>query len=63
MGHAAFTRNVVLTLFVAAHAGIHFLFMLKCFRIYQITHPFFFGVHAHPFFFGIFPLFFGGTDH
>jgi hypothetical protein len=72
VGHAAFARNAVLTLFVATHARFHFLFSLKCSRICQTTHPFFFGilplffgVHALPFFLEIFPLFYGAhaLDH
>jgi hypothetical protein len=66
VGHAAFAQNAMLTLFVVAHAEFHFLFPLKCSRICQTTHPFFFGilplffrVHALPFFLGIFLLFCG----
>jgi hypothetical protein len=61
VGHVAFAWNAVLTLFVAAHAGIQFLFPLKYSRIFQTTHPFFFGllplffgVHALQFFFFFF---------
>ena len=60
MGHAAFTWNAVLTLFVATHAEFYFLFEFF-FRIL----PLFFGVHALPFLLGIFSLFFGAhaLDH
>jgi hypothetical protein len=51
VGHAAFAQNAVLTLFIAAHARVHFLIMLKCSRIYQTTHLFFFGIL--PLFFGV----------
>jgi hypothetical protein len=60
VGHTAFARNVVLTLFVAAHAGFHFLFPF----FFSIL-PLFFGVLALPFSKEIFSLFFGAhaLDH